>query len=407
MQSNQNKKTHYVGLNKHSFLGNWPGFLARRARSEVRELYVNSAILDLAVAMVLFFEPIYLYQQGISLTGIMLFYLGVYGTYFIILPLGGKFAKKRGFEHSIFLGTPFLILYYLCFVLVAKSWIFLAPAAIFLALQKTFYWPGYHADFAYFGQEAEQGRELSNLTVILSAVFILGPLIGGAILYFFGFTVLFIVVAFLIVLSNFPLVLTPERFVPSEFSYRDTYRRLFKPENKRALLAYLGFGEEIIAMALWPIFLFIVFKTTLATGGIIAVSTFITSMVVLYVGKITDQRSHQSVLKLTTVIYAFSWLIRTAVRLPLGVFLADTYSNIGKTSLSVPLYAMTYHRARERGVVKNVIFFEMALVLGKILAILLVLLILILAPEAQSWTLIFLLAAFFTLFYSLLDERRP
>lgn len=389
-------------LHEYSFLGFLPGVLARQAKSQIKELFASSAILDLAVAMILFFEPIYLYNQGLSLRGVMLFYLGVYLVYFFIMPLGGKFVKRHGFEHSILIGSFLLILYYLNLALAAKSFYFLIPAAAFYALQKTFYWPGYHADFACYGQDREQGREISNITVIISLVFILGPLIGGAVMYFFGFTVLFIIVSLLIILSNIPLVLTPERFEPSGFSYRGAFRRLFKSENRRRFFAYLGFGEELIALALWPIFMFVILRNTLSTGAVIALATLITAIIVLYIGKIADQRSKRSLLRFTTVIYGIGWFIRILARAPLGVFLLDTFSRIGKDSLSVPLTAITYNYARERGIVKNIVFFEMALIVGKILSIMAVLLILTLVPLDFQWPAIFVLAGLFSLLYSLL-----
>jgi MFS family permease len=389
-------------IHKHSFLGFLPGYLARQAKSEVKELFLNSAILDLAVAMILFFEPIYLYQQGLSLEWIVLFYLGVYVVYFFIMPLGGKFAKRYGFEHGILLGSPFLILFYLSLVLAAQSFYFLIPAILFYALQKTFYWPGYHADFAHYGQDFEQGREVSNITVIISAVFVLGPLIGGAIMYFFNFTVLFIIVSLLIVLSNLPLILTPEKFKPSTFSYKGAYKRLFRLANRRRFLAYLGFGEEFIVLALWPIFMIIILKNTFSAGAVVALATLATSLTILYIGRFTDKHNKRSLLRFTTVIYSLVWFLRILVRAPLGVFLVDTFSRIGKSSLSVPLTSITYTEARERGVVKNVVFFEMSLVVGKILAMLAVLLIIAFVPANLLWPAIFVLAGLFALLYGLL-----
>lgn len=389
-------------LPHHTFIGTLPSYFARQARGEVRELYMSSAVLDLAVSMVLLFEPIYLYQQGLLVRDIILFYLGVYVLYFFLMPLGGKFLKRYGFEHSIFLGSPFLIFYYLFLALSSQSVFFLVPAALAYALQKTFYWPGYHANFAHYGQNFEQGREVGSITAIISFVYIIGPLIGGAVMYFFNFTALFIIVAILIALSNVPLILTPERFLPSDFSYFGAYRRLVKRKNWRRLIAYSGFGEEFILLAIWPVFMYIALKDTLRTGGAIALSTLITTIVVLYIGKLTDKARRRPILRLTSVIYAVSWFVRLLTRSPFGILTADTFSRIGKNALSVPLTAITYQAARERGVVKNVVFFEMSLVVGKIVAMIGVLVVLALVPPAFQWQAIFALAGVFTLLYSLL-----
>jgi MFS family permease len=391
-------------IHKHTFLGIVPSYFARKAKSQVRELYMSSAIMDLAQAMILFFEPIYLYQLGLPLTHIMVFYLCVYVLYFFLMPLGAKFAKYVGFEHSIFLATPFFILYYLFLSFGARSLYFLFPAVFMFALQKTFYWPGFHADFASYGQDVEQGREISTRMVILSVVFFVGPFIGGTVMHFFGFTTLFILVTFLIILSNVPLLLTPEKFQPSSFSYRDAYKRLFKKENRRNFFAYLGFGEELILLTLWPIFMFIILKTAFSTGIVLAGSTLVTTCIVLYIGKLTDKRPRTSILRYTTVVYSLGWILRLLASTPLGVFIVHTVSHTSKTSLQVPLTAITYHNARVRGVVKNVVFFEMSLVVGKIISILLVLGILLFIDTSYHWPAIFMLASAFTLLYSRLRE---
>lgn len=389
-------------FSSHTFLGTLPSLFAREVSQEVKELYLNSAILDLAVAMVLFFEPIYLYGLGISLRGIILFYLGIYLLYFFLLPLGGKFVKRSGVVASIFLGSPFLILYYLFLALSAHSLYFLIPAIFSFALQKTFYWPGYHTDFAQYGKEMEQGREVSNSTSILLLVYIFGPLLGGVIMHFFNFTVLFTVVSLLIILSNFPLLLVIPRSKREFFSYRACYRRLVERKNIRRLIAYIGFGEELIVLVLWPIFVFIVVRDTLKVGLLVAFSTLLTALVVLYVGKLTDYKRKDSVLRFITSMYVISWVIRIFVKTQLGVFAVDTFSRIGKSSLSIPLTAITYQYARKRDVVEQVIFFEMSLIVGKILAMVGILVLLSLFSGEYLWGSFFILAAVFSILYGVL-----
>lgn len=390
-------------IHKHTFLGVLPSYYANQASPQVRELYLNSALLDLAVAMVLFFEPIYLYQKGISLIGIALFYLGVYIAYLFLLPLGGKFVKRYGVVQSIFLGSPFLIGYYGALLFVGSFWLMLIPAALLYALQKTFYWPGFHADFAEYGHDDEQAREISTISVIVLFVYVAGPMIGGAVLYFFNFTVLFFIVSFLVMLSNFPLLLSSVRFTPGKFSYGGAFKRIVARKNRRRLIAYLGFGEELILLVMWPIFIFIVVKSTISAGALVAVSTLITAAVVLYIGKLADRRQKQSILRFTSVMYALGWVLRIFLRFPLGVLFVDTFSRIGKSSLSIPLTAITYHNARRGDVVERMIFFEMCLVVGKIIALALLLILLNAVSGALVWQMIFLLAALFSVLYSVLD----
>ena len=61
-------------------------FFPHHMRREIRELYVSTTILDFALAMILIFEPIYLYTIGYNLQEIILFFLLVYGIYFLYFP---------------------------------------------------------------------------------------------------------------------------------------------------------------------------------------------------------------------------------------------------------------------------------------------------------------------------------
>ena len=62
-------------------------FLPSNMRRQVKELFIATTLVNLALAMVTLFEPIYLYQKlGYRLHEIMLFYFIVYALYFFIMP---------------------------------------------------------------------------------------------------------------------------------------------------------------------------------------------------------------------------------------------------------------------------------------------------------------------------------
>ena len=391
---------HPIQHQHHSFLGVFPSYFAQKARAQVLELFVSTAILDLAVAMVLLFEPIYLYKQGFSLIHIMFFYLGVYGLYFFTLPLGAKFAKWHGCEKSILVGTVFYVFYFLALALIAWQPWFIVLASILLTLQKTFYWPGYHGDFAKYSLKEERGREIGNMIAIVSTVFVIGPLLGGLISSIGGFTMLFIVASILILLSNLPLMITKEEFRPSHFSYTDALKRIFNFKEWRSFLSFIGYGEELIVMTMWPIFIYIVLKNNvLSVGGIIALSTLVTSVAILFIGKLTDKKNELGVLRSGSLFRIPVWFGRAIVTNGFGVFLVDIFSRISKTMVSVPLTALIYTQAKRSGVMNYIIYFEMILVLGKILAILGVLVILT-TYQGDPWFLMFALGALFSIFYS-------
>lgn len=377
---------------------------ANRLRRQVRELWTSTLILDLAVSMVTIFEPVFLYilfsryySQNITLSLIGLFYLAIYIPYFFTVPLGAKFAKRFGYENSIAVASIFFILIYLSMFASRRFPLLIIITIIAYIAQKTFYWPAFHSNFARFSVKGEQGREISNLWALESAIYILGPLIGGLIIQFYGFRVLFTLVSVLMLISNIPMLVTREKFKPKGFEYWGAFKKLFAKDNRRHLLAQFGHGEEWIVLVMWPIFMYLVAKDFLGLGLISAGSTFIATLVVLLVGRLTDKSDKERILRFGTVFYFFSWLFRILGRSIFGVLLIDVYSRVAKSTIALPITASTYQTARDGSVTGEIVFFEMSLVLGKIIAIILCLLILQLF--VPGWNAIFILGGLFTLFY--------
>lgn len=367
---------------------------------ELKELFWSTSILDFAISSVGIFEPIYLFTLGFSISWIILFYIAVYGLYFFLVPFGGKFARSRGYEHSILVSTPFLILFYVSLFAIPYHPFFIACAIISLALQKTLYWPGYHADFARFGKDGARGKEISNLVVWDSLVTILGPAFGGIIIATVGFKVLFIIAIFLILVSNIPLLTTPEKFQPVPFPYKDAMKRLVAPENRRKLFAYMGFGEEHLAGYLWPIFIFLVVKQYISIGFLVSASVLVATLLTLYIGRVTDEESRHEVLKIGVVFTFFTWLMRILVVSGVGIFMTDSLYRISRRAVGVPLAAITYEEAKKTSVMNSIIFLQMALTVGKLLVSVITLAVLYLFPG--SWLAVFILGAAMTLLYAFL-----
>ena len=379
-------------------------FFAHRLTRQVKELYASSIILDFALCMVALFEPVFLYgffsknnDLEHTLELIILFYLLVYIPYFFLVPFGAKFARRFGYEYSIALATPFMVLLY--FLLFSANhfapavWLAVIPYVI----AKLLYWPAYHSNFAKFSSRGEQGREISNLYVLLNIVYVISPLVGGLLLQLFGFKVLFAVAAVLILVSNIPMLITKEKFESKPFSYRDAFKRVFTRENRRSLLANIGFGEEWIVLIIWPIFVFLIVKDYLNLGIFSAISTFVSMIVLLFVGRLTDKSGSKQLVRNGTVFYFFSWLLKLVTRIPFGVLLLDIWSRVSKDSLAVPITTVNYKNAKDGSVMNSIIFFEMSLVLGKIAAMFVCFI--ALQFIAPGWNTIFIVGAMFTLFY--------
>ena len=108
-------------------------------RDELKELYLFSLLFSFAYSLVIIFEPVFFYQTGFSLSFIALYYAMHYILYIFLLPLGGMFAARFGFERSISLSLPLFVLYFLSLTIVPDHNWMVFVAVVLLTLHKTFY----------------------------------------------------------------------------------------------------------------------------------------------------------------------------------------------------------------------------------------------------------------------------
>jgi MFS family permease len=372
-------------------------FWLPRSASQVKELFFSTALYNLASASITIFEPVYLYTLGFTLSKIMFFYFLVYLFYFFLLPLGGKVAKSKGFEHAIFYSSSFLILYFFILALAVfqPSIIWFAP--IFLGIHKALYWPSYDADFALYGHKSTRGQEIGSFFSTGYLVNIIGPILGALLIENGGLILLFLFVALLVLFSNIPLLRTKEEFVPESFTYRESLQMFIEPKTRKYFLAFLGFGEELIVLTVWPIFIFLVAGSFVTLGAIASFSTFTLAILAYFFGKLIDQRGKKGFFLSGNFLYTIAWIGRLFVSGIPGVFFVDFASRMSKDLLSLPFFAKIYDHAKANHLVRTLIFFEMSLSLGKMLASGILAIVFYFSPSAfhVAW----IIAAMFTLLY--------
>jgi MFS family permease len=381
-------------------------YLKHSLRAEMTELYMSVAIKNFAFSMIAIFEPIYLYKLYNSISIVFLYYAVAYTIYLFVVPLGAKAAARYGFEHCIFYSIPFAILYFLSLSQIPSYGWLIFVSIPFLIIYKSLFWPAYHTDFAHYSSLGFRGREMSTLSFILSVAVILGPILGGIILTKFGFEVLFVVVSIVSLISTVPLFITREKFKPHSFSYSQAFRRLLKPYKhykRKDSVAYFGYGEELITVIAWPIFIFIIIKEFFLMGVIASVVIFLILIISLYAGMLSDildKGRKRIMFILSTVLYAASCFLRPFVASWTGVVFVDFMSKGSKTGINYPLYSFVYGGGDDhRGFLKYTMFYEMSLTAGKMSIAWIAYLISLYFVGFSLWFVIFGLAGLWALLF--------
>ncbi len=374
-----------------------PSYFSSTIRRQIGELYASTAIADLAISIVMLFEPIFLYSVlGFSVEQVLWFMAAVYAFYIVLIPVGAKIINKFGYEHGILFSIPFQILYWALLFGSEKYFSLIYFAPLVFAIEKSLFWPAFHASVARFARNGQRGREFSVLYAIVNIVFIVGPFIGGFLSENFGIRMAFAAASIIYFCSFIPLFTTKEIFVPKPYRFADTLA-LYRQFPKK-FFGYLGFGEELLVLTVWPIFMYIVVDNYQDTGTVATIATLAATVLALYVGKVTDVYSKRLLVKVGAFIYFLVWLSRFVVNNFWSMFAIDALSRTAKDVVFIPVSALTYERAEASHIMPYVVFFEQSLSVGKLLAALLGILVFALTG---SFFLVFVLAALFTLLYML------
>lgn len=381
-------------------------YLKHSLRREISELYISVAIKNFAFSMIVIFEPIYIYKLYNSLSAVFLYYAVTYTLYFLIVPLGGKAAAKYGFEHCMLYSIPFAILYFLILSQIPNFWWLILFAPFFSIGYKTLFWPSYHTDFAHYSKSGYKGREISTLSFISTMAMIVGPIIGGIVLTKFGFEVLFVLVSIIGLVSMAPLFTTKEKFTPHKFSYRKALKRFVAPYRhykRKDSLAYFGYGEELISMTAWSMFIFLVIKKFYLMGLLVSIVIILVSILSLYIGKLSDtlkRKDKKKLLNFSAVFLCVSWFLRPFASNWLSILLVDIFSKGSKAGIIYPLYTFVYSGGENnKGFLKYVIFYEMSLTTGKMMIAWLIFLLSLCLSGFNFWFIAFALTGLWSLFF--------
>lgn len=381
----------------------WSSAFAVRLQPQLKELYVFQLIFSFAHALVTIFEPIFFYQEGFSLSFIAVYYALHYILYALALPLGGMFGARFGVERSISLSLPIFVLYFLALAGIHSYSILVYLAAVLLTAHKIFYWPAFHTDFASFADKHNRGTELSWMSLLQYGVGVLGPLVGGFVATYFGFPILFTVAAVLVVCSAAPMLRTTDGISARGAKYTDPWNIIRSSAHRHMVISMIGWGENLIDLVFWPIFLFIVIGSTKTLGIVVSISAAVMTVFGFLVGEMSDRFSPRAVIRMNLPFMLVGYLLRPlAATIPIALF-TDTLARLAYAGVNLPtMYRLYVLAGRSRNTLNFMVASELALAIVKaVVATSLAIVFAVLLPYQAFWVT-FIAAAVLAFFYAAL-----
>lgn len=336
---------------------------------DLSELYISMVIRALAFSMIGIFVPLYLYKElSYNLVTIIKFYL-IYSLIFGIFTLpSSNLVSKIGIKKVILLSSPVYIIYLTLLYLLKQYSLLFFIVPIFLGLADALFWMAFHEDFANFSDKKRRGEEIGIWYTLSILAGVTGPLIGGIILTFFSFKLLFSIVMFLILSSSFPLFFSKDIKRKTNFSWN-----FLKHTNIKETISYIGVGaREMVSSIFWPIFIFIILGGYLKVGSLITIVGLITAIFSFIIGKLSDNTfKKRTLIKIGSIFHSISWFIRIFIKTQLPLIIITIFHDLSLITTELPFSAIVYNKAGKKSG-NYFVFREISLCIGRIIVLLLI-----------------------------------
>ncbi|MEK7499883.1 MAG: MFS transporter [Patescibacteria group bacterium] len=369
-------------------------------RHQLKELYISIGIFSFASSLITIFEPLFFYQQGFPIWAIALYYAIHYALYVVLLPYGGKIASRYGLERSIVFSLPFFILYFVSLAAIPTVPLAVVGALAFLTLFKILYWPAYYAIFARFSDAKNRGTELSWLGVFHYGATIGGPAIGGFIATLWGFPALFLAAGVLVLFSGIPLIAVKQVFRKSDFAYSGPWQMISRMEYRKTFVATIGWGENLIDVVFWPLYLFLILGNLDSIGIYLSLSLVVMSLIGFFIGNRTQQSKKETVLRTYLPFMAINYIFRIFAVTPLRIIFTDSIARVSFVGVMLPMMYKIYSQAKSTKSLEFMVAFEIVLALAKAGTAIIIAVFFMLLPIQTAFIATFILAMVLSLFYA-------
>lgn len=385
-----------------------------------RMIYFSRITLNSATQLMGLFLPIFLYQfLGFSLVRVIIYYLISDLLYANLVAVGcrqimNRLGLKRSLQISILFGAAFYSVFFFInrYVLQGDQLIdnhqlwWLLPAIFFSLFFRLTHWIPFHTSLAKLTEHYIRASQLSFMEATMLSLGAIMPIIAGLSLEYLGYSTLFFLAISIYLIALIPFSQLPQ--VKEEFSwtYKETWRRLLSKKMRGSVLAYAGDGaESVVGAIIWPIFIWqLLAGNYLQVGALSSVIILVTIVLQIFVGSLMDNLPSRRWLRYGTLLYAFGWVLKALINSAFQVFLFSTYHNLSRVFARTSFDALNYDIAADQGhyVDEYTVIREMAIVFGKVLMCLFIILII----PFLALRYLFLVAALASLLMSLLKSSQ-
>lgn len=257
-----------------------------KGKSDLVNVYVLLTMRTLGISFVGIFVPVFLFLSFNSLDSVFYFYSFTYfGLLLFYLP-SAWICTKFGLKKTILFSLPLLVFFYYLLGSIETSGLPLSALGFYYGFVEALFWVPFHVLFSFVTKPSSSGKDYSLLGSLGIVASVIGPLVAGFILVWFGaFEILFAIASVCIIFGAIPLIFSKEVITNFSFSRKKLFNKAFLP----SFISSIGVGSRAIGPGIiFPIFSFLILSDFILLGGLISAATFFLAFSNIIFGKLID-----------------------------------------------------------------------------------------------------------------------
>ncbi len=303
----------------------------------------------ISTSMVGLFIPIYIWQETGNVLSIAHYYILYSITALIILYPAAKLIKFVGVDWGMGIGSILRALFIFTLIFAKDNHLFFWISAITYGAAQPFDWLPFNYVVAKLSKNHKKfGRSSSLASMTTRFASALGPVIGGLIIFEFGYNILYLVSGSFMVFAFLSPFFDDFEKRGMHVSFADVIKIAKDPGIIKHIFIFLiRFWNDWIYVIIWPLFLYN-FVGSITSSGILQTLSLLLALIISYVvGKLVDRNNFKTI-QPGVLMVAISWWLRIISKFSFGVFLSDTAYNIGNTLVWNPHEALLIKRSLKK-----------------------------------------------------------
>jgi len=342
-------------------------------KHNLRLIYTNHFIQNLALSIYDIFIPIYLLDLGYNIQDIIIFFIASTLNICIFSFITIYLTKFISLPKIIIFRFPFLFVFLGLILLLKNISTPLIIIGIFHGAAIALYYIPLNILLSQNINKNEMGSSLGKFIAISKIIRIFAPFLSSIIITFYSFKVLFIIVLMFLIIAFIPIL----KLKSTNNSYQLKKQSIKKTSRKNYKLLFnesiKTMGVYIVEGIVWPIFIYINLINIISIGFIASLISLSSAIFAIFIGKLSNKIQQKNLIKIGVILMSFTWVLKYFFQNEIFFYLLSILSGFLIILINIPFDSLILKRSQKEDLANFFITREIYLCVGRLTMLIIVL----------------------------------